>query len=306
MKKTINVKGRTYIDEHTLGENQDKEQRNWGCEPAADGDSAPKQPGPPCCRGSHLLPLSRIVELGEQEGSCRYRIRSVHSRAGAPLPCENLWGQIGDNHLCHKSLREPCSWGHPSPSFTNSQHVLWYFRPDARWGQRLLEVFRVWPLDSAVGSLSQQRLFHIFRPISGTSAYRVFFKSPQDRRTTWLCCKIPSSYSNLEIANVPLKNLSDFFFIYYFLNLFSVEDMKGILWIMVMLIWGCLCWCRHCAHRSRAYIPKSSVQTRNSQPEVDNMAVFEQGAYMTTAIKLRTLMGLTKFTGYYEVIVDQT
>ena len=35
------------------------------------------------------------------------------------------------------------------------------------------------------------------------------------------------------------------------------------------------------------------------------MTVFEQGANVTIAIKWRTLIELTKFTSYYEVIVDQ-
>lgn len=35
------------------------------------------------------------------------------------------------------------------------------------------------------------------------------------------------------------------------------------------------------------------------------MAVFEQEANMTTAIKLRTLIELANFTSYYKVIVDQ-
>lgn len=35
------------------------------------------------------------------------------------------------------------------------------------------------------------------------------------------------------------------------------------------------------------------------------MTVFEQEANMTIAIKQRTLIELTKFTSYYEVIVDQ-
>lgn len=35
------------------------------------------------------------------------------------------------------------------------------------------------------------------------------------------------------------------------------------------------------------------------------MTVFEQGAKMTMAMKWRTLIELTKFISYYEVIVDQ-
>lgn len=35
------------------------------------------------------------------------------------------------------------------------------------------------------------------------------------------------------------------------------------------------------------------------------MAVFEQEANMTTAIKVRTLIELTKFTSYYKAIIDQ-
>ena len=36
------------------------------------------------------------------------------------------------------------------------------------------------------------------------------------------------------------------------------------------------------------------------------MAVFEQEVNRTTAMKLRTLIGLTKFISYYEVAVTQT
>lgn len=103
--ETIKVKGSTNMDDPMLGGKQTRDKGTGGVSEQRIEEAALKQPGPPCCQGSQLVPLSESMELRAQEGSHRDGITAAPSRA-TPPPTSGE--QPGNHLLCHKSLHEPC------------------------------------------------------------------------------------------------------------------------------------------------------------------------------------------------------